>query len=353
MSTLWPSPSFWLALVGAVLAFVLLWWTLLGAARSSRRRALDARIRLWERTQTAPTPAALQALHAASLVARQSLCVAGERRLLYRRPWLLFVSDPAADLVSLLASAHPAGPVETGTMDAGAAFWRWWLMGGLAAIEVCPPPVAPAQPQNALWFRALRELAVLRPRLPLNGAAMCISVGTLLADASVARPIFDLLCRRLQDTALGLRVQLPVYVIVTGLQRLPGYASVHAALDPDALLRVLGHRVDGHVGEDGSDSLHAAFTPLRLQLQALRMGLLRQTFEPARRAEIHGFVESVQALEPGLALLVERLVQSEGWHHTLSWRGLYLTASGPQSAFVLDLFQRLMPADQGLARALS
>lgn len=345
--------TFWMLLAGCALVYALLWWVVLGAGRAARRRALDARIRLWESTHTPPSAATLQALRGAALAARRALCAQTDRQRLYGQPWVLFVGDPAADLLSLLAAAHPAGPVQAQAADAGEGFWRWWLMARMAAIEVCPPPMAPTQPQDALWLRALRELALLRPRLPLNGVALCVSVGALQADGSVARPIIELLCRRVNDTVRGLRVQLPVYVIVTGLQRLPGHAAVQAALPAEALAHALGCRVSEEADAPDAYALDRLFHPLVLRLQALRLGLLREATEAPQRADIHAFVEAVQGLEPGLALLMERLGHAghtDGGRQAAPLRGLYFTASGTQSAFVGDLFQRFMPEDQGLAR---
>ncbi|MBS0428111.1 MAG: hypothetical protein JSR41_12580 [Proteobacteria bacterium] len=235
-------------------------------------------------------------------------------------------------------------------MGKGDIFWRWWLMDSLAAIEVCPPPLAPALPQESLWLRALRELARLRPHLPLDGVALCVSTAALQADPSVAHPTFELLCRRVQETVQGLRVRMPVYVIVTGLQRLPGYATVRAALPPEAIARTLGIRADTRSSGSVLPALDLLFDPLMLRLQALRLGLLPQMHEASARADVHAFVEAMQALEPGLMRLSEQMALADGASRLLPWHALCFTASGPDGAFVNDLFGRWIPEDQGLAR---
>jgi type VI secretion system protein ImpL len=345
-------PTFWLALALCLAAWGLLWWALLGAGRAARRRALDARIRLWERTHPPPSAATLGALRRAASSGRRALCHASDRHPPpHRRPWVLFAGDPAADLPGLLEAAHPAGPLASPQAGESDLFWRWWLMDSLAAIEVCPPPLAPALPQDSLWLRALRELVRVRPRLPLDGLAVCVSTAALQADASVARPTFELLCRRVQDTVQGLRVHLPVYVIVTGLQRLPGYATVHAALPPEALAHTLGLRAGARApGADSVPVLDLLFDPLMLRLQALRLGLLPQMREASARADVHAFVEAMQALGPGLKRLYEQMAQLEISPGLLAWQVLCFTASGPNGAFVSELFCRWIPEDQGLAR---
>jgi len=98
----------------------------------------------------------------------------------------------------------------------------------------------------------------------------------------------------------------------------------------------------------------ALFEPLALRLHALRMGLLRSQPEPSRRQAIHAFVEQVRALQPGLRTFAQQLFEpARGGHAAARWRGLYLVAApgdSNQCAFVADLFQRFLPADQPLAR---
>jgi type VI secretion system protein ImpL len=346
----WPL-AFWLALTLCLATWGLLWWKLLGAERAARLRALERRIRLWERTHPPPSPDTLRALRTAAQAAHRAMCTSGDRQAPYRRSWVLFVGDPTADLLALLAAAHPAGPMPSPPAGDGEVFWRWWLTDHLAAIEVCPPPLAPAMPQDSLWLRALHELARRRPRLPLDGVALCVSTAALQADPSVARPTFELLWRRVQDTVLGLRVRMPVYVVITGLQRLPGYATLHAALPPEALVRVLGMRAEVRAPEAAAPALDLLFDPLMLRLQALRLGLLPLMNDASARADVHAFVEAMQALGPGLKLLSEQAPHAADASGGPAWHALCFTASGTDSAFVSDLFVRWIPEDQGLARS--
>lgn len=347
----WPllPPAFWITLAVCTLAFAAIWWEA-DAHKGRRLRALSARIQVWSRIH-APPPAtdvrALQSVTQSAVSKLRDTCGTGG---LYARPWLLFVGDPASEVASLLEWAHPAGPVALARDDAEHAFWRWWLMHRLAAIEVCPPPMAPEQPIDGLWLCAMKELAEQRPNLPIDGIVLCVSASTLSADPAVSGPTFQRLCRRSDDAAISLCIRLPVYVVVTDLQRLPGYATVLDMLPPEALRRALGHRAalsELPVTDD-------VFTTLFQQLEAMRLGLLQATSEPDKRAAIHGFVEHMRTLRTGLALLMVSLTQTCQSGQRLDWRGLYFTGGGqPGGVFVADLFDRFLPVDHGLARPMN
>ena len=359
---------FWQLLAAGLIGVVVLWWMLLGSGRFARRRALRQRIAgLGQLPITDSALAALSSMRRGIGDAVQALLRPSgrppRRALLYHVPWLMFVGDEAAAVPGLLAAAHhacarPAPPARESM--APDTFWRWWSLGPLTAIEVdadavCPPE---ATRERGLWYQALLELAERRERLPLNGVVVCMSASALLGAAEEIDETAMQLRRLVDEASQLLLLRLPVYLVVTGLEQLRGHRTVLAALPPAVLAQALGHRLplNESMGSAGSrfDQLFAEIVD---RLRALRMGLARSRPSAAERLAIHGFVEDMTALQPNLRLLAERLFDGSRRidEPTLHWRGLYFTGTaedGAPAAFVEDLFQRLLPADQPLARPL-
>ena len=358
------STVLWQLVAAGLFGFGALWWWLLGARRFARRRALRQRIAALGQPSSDSGLAALSGMRRGISDAVQGvLQPSGQptgHALLYRVPWLLFVGDQAADVPGLLAAAHhasaqPAPPARESMAD---AFWRWWLLGPMTAIETHPDAVCEpsAARERSLWFQALLELAERRERLPLNGIVVCVGASALLGDPLEIDETAAQLQRLVDEASQLLQLQLPVYLVVNGLERLRGHETVLAALPPAVLAQALGHRLayDEATGAAGAQ-LDQAFATMVDRLHALRMALARRQPLPADRLAIHRFVEDVTALRPGLRLLVERLFERP--RHidapALRWRGLYFTSAaegGASGAFVADLFQRLLPGDQPLAR---
>ena len=331
---------------GALLLGLLAWREGAGI-RFARWRSLRARLNEAHRHGLQPSPSSLHALRAA-MPKRPTLPAhagADARAATRGAARLLFVGDTSASLPMLLATAAPAGPLAAPAPLDDEPFWRWWALPRLMAIEVRPPPLEPEPPNDMLWFSAMRTLARTRPRRPLDGIVLCASVPLLRADAIVADSVQQLLARRVHEIAVTLCLHLPVHVVVTGLQDLPGYASVRAALPAGMLAQAIGWRPAPGAR---ASSLQHAFAPIEEALQSLRLGLLARQWDARACHDIHRFVEAVLALRPGLQRLHDtlRLDTSAG----TSWQGLYLTASDPQGAFVADLFERFLPASTPLAR---
>lgn len=349
-------PHFWSLTGLCLLAFLTLWWFMLASGRSGRRRRLRRRIAAFDAEAAPPAPLDLVGMQEAMARARRAAQHAPAPRALchslYAIPWFMFLGDAAADLPGLLVGAGAAASLP-GSED---GLWRWHFLHSTIAIEI--GPAALGNPvdlrERGRWYRALLELAERRERLPLNGIVACVAAATVLGDTGATESLALRLRQRIDEAAEQLRIQLPVYLVVTGLEQLEGYAAVRGALPAEALGQALGHRLadNAPAGIDAGGRLDGIFGELGMQLHAQRMALLRDEEDPVRRLAIHTFTERLRALQPGLQLLALRLFAAPRGARAPRWRGLYLTAAPSAAAggaFIADLFDRFLPADQPLA----
>jgi len=356
-----PAHRFWLLLSLCLLGFGLLYAVVRDAGRGARRRGLQKRlVAIGEPTADAgATALAVDTLREGMAQAQQAM-----RRAPWARrpvPWLLFFGDVPANLRGLLETAH----AERADATSRAAWWHWWLTRRLVAIEIDAGAAgavgkeAGTSRSRSLWLHALLALAERRDRLPLNGLVVAVAAGELLdAEAAQLRSLAARTRRLLDEAGDGLRLLMPTYLVVTGLERLPGYATLRGALPPEVLAQALGHRLtdpSAFIETPAGERLDAVFEPIAQQLHALRMSLLREQPGPTGRLAIHEFVEAVRALQPGLRDFAQVLFENHGrgQQRAPRWRGLYLTASASDAAggaFVHDLFEHFLPVDQPLVR---
>ena len=372
------SAPFWLLTLGCAAGFALLWWWTLGHRRWQRRRLLQRRLAEVGNGGNGGggggsgggeggDGSGSGATNSRPAAHPLTSTAPGTSSVLH--PRFLFVGDAAADVAGLLRAggalpqrATPSAP------------WQAWTQLAMTAIALAPGvaenATTAASPTNAtnatnaadaadatnaedvadrrarrLWLQGLLALAEQHPALPLNGIVVCVA-----AEALPQAP--RRLAALVQEAAQLLQLQMPVYVVVTGLERLQGYAQVCAGLPPEVLAQALGHCFiePDTSGGSAAPRLDALFAPLAARLQALGMALVRDQPDPAARLAIVHWVEQVLALQAGLGTLVDQLfVPPAG----AQWRGLYLAAAaspaGP-GAFATDLFQRFLPGDQSLAR---
>lgn len=286
----------------------------------------------------------------------------GQWRQLSRHPWLLFVGDSAADVRSLLQAAASAPHARELSRANDTRPWHWWVFRALVAIEPGPRlshPHATIGDGDAPWSKALSLLAKERRKLPLDGMVICIAAQSLREPEGVVATHADRLHRLADEATRRLQLQLPVYVVVTGLEALPGHVAFRSALPASVFRRVLGWR-HATVIEDGvlDARMEAHADAVTERLVATAQAVLATERDPRGRREAFAFLQSLYGLQRGLRTFLERLQANEAHgERRLHWQGIYVTGGSrnqaPSGDFVDDLFNRFLPADRVLARRVA
>jgi type VI secretion system protein ImpL len=273
---------------------------------------------------------------------------------LYAVPWYLVFGDGGGEARGLLAAGchdSPFPPPER--QPEAAAGWHWWITEELAAAELAPVLFCRPEDRPA-WARLEAALGLLvrhRRRLPFNGLALVLNAAMVIRHGAGMAAAGQRL-RRIADEAertIGLGV--PVYVLVTGLDALPGHNPVFAALPREAGDQAIGHRFDPERPADAPGELAAFFAGFRERLLRLRIGILGHGEPPADPLGLFRFPEEFAALRPGLTALAGALTVPDGTLLPARLRAVYFTAPGAAAAHATDVFKRFLPADAPLARA--
>ncbi|TXH65263.1 MAG: hypothetical protein E6Q81_02285 [Thermomonas sp.] len=356
---------FWQILALCMVALVVLWWFMAGQRKASLKGRTRKRIGDLGPGNADDEREPLSRMSQAIAEAKRTIARSPEmdkgRNPLYRIPWMLFIGDADAGVDGLLRAGSEVSPFPAADKPAMAAddVWRWWFFKSMIGIEMHPRVVADtsARLDRGLWYQSLMKLADEREKLPLNGIVVAIAAQTLLGPADALKTTATRL-RRLVDEAMEhLQVHMPVYFVVTGLDRLPGYSQVRATLPAEAFAQALGHRFADNevVSAASSGRIDDILRPIEDRLHALRMTALRAQATPTQRRAVFDFVESLRQAQQGLSLFVTLMLEDNPFQRTPRWRGLYFAGGADAAhrggAFVADLFTRFLPSDQPLAGA--
>ncbi|MGF1464188.1 MAG: type VI secretion protein IcmF/TssM N-terminal domain-containing protein [Maricaulaceae bacterium] len=270
----------------------------------------------------------------------------------YETPWFLTLAPEGAAEPLLRAVSGRSFKERDG--EYAAQGWFWWVMGNLVAIEFGADLVRTPAENPEAWRSVERAAALLgkhRPRRGLNGV-IAVLPARVLQDTEAARLLGERLRAVVLEMTVTLDLDLPIHVIVTELDRLPGHAAFAAACEAGADT-MLGHRFDP---PRGVAKLHDAFDPvfdaLAAQLDRVRLGLLLASAEDADRHGLFEWFERVRDLRVGLATSLRALLEEDLHQPRLVWRGLYLTAPGapPGARMTSPIFERFLPEDSHWVR---
>lgn len=274
-----------------------------------------------------------------------------------RLPWFFVLGD-ALSARAVLSHATRDGSLPRPDHAAHTdRLWHHWYLAAGVAVEVSDRFICPRTDADTrrLWLHALLTANRLRPQMPLHGLVLMVPADLLLPGADDRRQERVINLRRMIDEILRtLAVDIPVYVVISGIDQLDG-AETFLRLLPEATRhQALGHGLaDGTPSDTALAGWQPAFEALCTTLYRLQLGLLSATSVPADRQAIHMFPQRVERLREPLAAFLKGLFDTGAvqLQRTARLRGIYLLGGSRQPAFADDLFRSLIPRDATLARS--
>lgn len=286
----------------------------------------------------------LDARAALDQVARhQKLSAPPRPRLLvapYRAPWLALVGLPGHGKTALLGPTGAKKLVEIdrdgprkGAPDAVPEdrlrmFSRPGAeLGGAVYLEV-PHALARGEELRPTWLGTLK---LLRKRdQPLHGVVLAVSVEALAIDAEPtarAGQIGEELAQQLSDIISTLEVQVPVYLVITKLDRLAGFAELLGTVTDRT--QTLGFELpDGRSDDLVLKELRARFDAMceALDQRALRTVSKHKEVEATAIPRLLTFTRQLAEQAEPLAALTKQLLAARGGD-PLRLRGVYFTSA--------------------------
>ncbi len=286
------------------------------------------------------------------------------RHALDALPWVLVMGLPQSGKSSMLASSGQPFAYATPSGGArGVRGCRWWITPQCAWIDTGGSYILgdSALPE---WLTLLRNLATLRPKQPLHAVVLTIAADSIPS----ARPEdVDAAAKRVRqrlDEALGyLGIDVPVYLMVTRSDLLPGFLDFFADLREGDRGQIWGSTWKSDDATPIAQRLTRSFDEL---LQSLVLRSLRRMGgrEPEEaRASHYQFPQWFAALQPNLQRFAATLFASNVFQGRVSARGIYfssaaesmmrtpggLSATGQRGFFLRDWISHLVVPDQELA----
>lgn len=304
-----------------------------GGSAEARRQALYRAIRARAHAATPDQQANIAGMEEDARDAVQKLTgsMPGQaaRHAIDAIPWFLVMGLPESGKSSMLgASGQQFAYVTPSGGARGNRGARWWLTSNAAWIDTAGQYVL-AEAGQAEWLAMLRMLESMRAWQPVHGVVV-----TLGADYLVNTRIEDVdaAARRMRDRldeVLGfLGVDVPVYLMVTRCDTLPGFVEFYADLREAERGQVWGFTVPiAETGaslpkrfQDGFDEL-VSIVSHRLY----RRVAIREHLETRTRA--YQFPQWYAGLRKSLLQFSSVLFAHNRYQERVTGRGLYFTSA--------------------------
>ena len=318
-------------------------------------------------------PAALQEQAALQQRMQQALAVLrkaapGKRAFgsgyLYQLPWYMFVGAPGSGKTTTLLHsglrfplADSMGPGAIGGVG-GTRLCDWWFTDDAVLLDTAgryTTQDSDAQVDQAGWHGFLGLLKKHRPRRPINGIIVALSVADLLQQGPAARQAQAGAIRaRIKELHERLGSSFPIYVTVTKCDLLAGFMEYFDTLGREERAQVWGMTFPLDPREGASAALAAfpaRFLELEQRLQARVLGRLQEERDLQRRALLYRFPQQFAALGDVLKGFLDAVFEPTRYEQGAQLRGVYFT-SGTQEGNPIDRVMGALAATFGLDRKL-
>ena len=285
----------------------------------------------------------------------------GSQQYLYNLPWYVFIGAPGAGKTTALINSGLRFPLadrlgrEAVRGVGGTRNCDWWFTDEAVFLDTAGRYTTQQSQRDvdaAAWKSFLELLKKSRPRRPINGVLVTISVGDLLQQTPAERETHTQAIRaRVQELYQTLGLRIPVYVLVTKSDLLAGFSEFFASFGKEERAQTWGFSLP--YGKEGLDP--GAMTE---ELQRLERRLydrlperLEEERDATRRALLYGFPQQYALLRDRLVQFVEAAFAPSRFEAKLVLRGVYFT-SGTQEGSPIDRVMGALARGFGLERRL-
>jgi type VI secretion system protein ImpL len=285
------------------------------------------------------------------------------KKYLYELPWYILIGPPGAGKTTALTNCGLRFPVAqrqgTSRPLRGAAGTRncdWFLTDEAVLVDTAgryTTQDSDATADQGAWLGFLDLLKETRPRQPINGVLVAISLSDLATLPETERQAHAAAVRaRLAELTERFSVRFPIYVLFTKADLISGFVETYDPLTREEREQVWGMTLPFDAGDEVEPPVVKFDEEFRLLLNRLDERMLervQQEADPRRRGLIFGFPTQIASLSDIMREFLEEVFLASRFETRPLLRGVYFT-SGTQEGTPIDRLMGAIAQRFGLER---
>jgi type VI secretion system protein ImpL len=265
----------------------------------------------------------------------------GGKKALYALPWYAIIGPPGCGKSTALRNSGLQFPYLSASGGGvrglgGTRNCDWWMTSEGVILDTAGRWTSEDEDRDE-WLGFLDLIKKFRPKKPLNGIIAAVSVGDLGGAreeqvAMLARRVRE----RIDEVQGRLQLSLPVYVLFTKCDLLPGFIETFGAMSKEERSQIWGFTapLTKPIGAPG-EYFARGFETLMTVLERRSLKRLGEERKISSREMIHAFPQQVGIIEQNLQEFVHNLFLENVFNETPRLRGVYFT-SGTQEGRPID-----------------
>lgn len=262
-----------------------------------------------------------------------------DSQYLYDLPWYMLIGSPGSGKTTALLNSGLNFPL-TDTLGKGGVRGvggtrncDWWFTDHAVIIDTAGRYTTQDSHEavdKAVWLNFLGLLKKYRPRRPINGVLITMSLPDLLQSEEERHRQAHAVRQRIDELHEQFGIRLPIYMIFTKGDLIAGFNDFFADLSKTEINQVWGVTFPKENPNNPSDVLARFLTDFDDLLAGLQTRLLKRLQEERdlqRRALIFGFPQRIALLKENLQKFLQECYSTNRYQAAPYLRGVYFTSA--------------------------
>jgi type VI secretion system protein ImpL len=261
-------------------------------------------------------------------------------------PWYVIIGPPGSGKTTALSKSGLKFPYAgSGGRQkvkgvGGTRNCDWWLTNEAIILDTAGRWSVEEEDHDE-WTAFLEQLKKTRPGKPINGIFLAVSVEDLQGEAEVEE-LAPKLRERIDDLMKRLDLVLPVYLLVTKCDLMPGFVESFADLRDKDLRQVWGTTFPIFAKpQERTDLLEGQLAELASVIERRALRRLGEERRPEARVGIYELPQQFHAVIEGVRALCGGVFTENVYQDAPILRGVYFT-SGTQEGRLVDRLKNKM-----------
>lgn len=269
------------------------------------------------------------------------------KQYLYELPWYIIIGPPGAGKTTLLENSGLEFPLTANDSSkrvkgvGGTRNCDWWFTDRAVLLDTAGRYVTQdsyAEADSGAWLGFLDLLRKNRPRRPLNGILIAVSLHEILTSTATEREQHAQAIRqRINELYSRLGMRLPIYYTFTKCDLIAGFTEFFDDLDQHQRKQIWGMTFSQENNEDADpiSRFGLEYDALIKRINERLLLRLQEERDLSRRTLINSFPQQLASIRSSLDDFLQKIFRSNRYEQAFWLRGIYFT-SGTQNGSPID-----------------
>lgn len=280
----------------------------------------------------------------ATKIIKNSSVYKGKRDTKYELPWYLIIGREKEGKTTLLESSGLDFPLninyqnQTDVSTSSELSFQWYFAEHAIFVDI-PGKYIKLESDSidaGVWHGFMSLFKKKRWKRPINGVILTISVETLMENSESELELYAKGLRdRFDELSEAFTSTIPIYLLVTKTDKIPGFNEYFSILSDSEKDEVLGMTFDDTQNIDGKNA-QKEFDYLRKRLDASVLERMHHEWDNGARSKILLFGDEFALLFEKLKTFIDIGFAQTRYRAPLMLRGIYFTSVPPHATTALS-----------------